>query len=249
MEVTVLSEITELYKETRKKDEHAWTMYFTRPFAAVLVHLLRSSPVTPNQVTVLAFLTSLVGAAVLVFWLDYWGLLVGVLIYQAAYVLDCVDGQLARVRGIASPIGHLLDFMLDEAKAKVLLAAVTVRLFLLTSDSLYLLAGLGGLVLVSIALTLTTFTRRPEYPKAPGAAPPGPVKVSPLRMPVRVAEWASQELINYPTYIVFLAIADSIEVYFWAYIAVYLLYTARTFAMVVLKLARPGFLPQTGDDI
>jgi len=241
----VFSEILSLYRQTRKSEEHFWTMYMTRPFAAIIVHILRKSQITPNQITVLAFLTSLVGAVVLIGWLDYWGLLVGALIYQIAYVLDCVDGQLARVRGVASPIGHLLDFMLDEAKAKVLLAAVTVRLYLIWDDPLYLLVGLGGLALVSIALSLTTFTRRPEYPTAAPASKPNtaPSRPSLLKAPIRAAEWISRQFINYPTYIVLLALADAIEVYFWIYIAVHLLYTARTFLMVVVKLAGPGSRP------
>lgn len=244
------SEVASLYRQTRKEGEHVWTMYLTRPFAALLVHVLQKAPITPNQVTVLAFVTSLGGAAVLAGWLDYWGLVLGALIYQVAYVLDCVDGQLARLRGVASPIGHLLDFMFDEAKAKVMLVAVAIRLFRIWDDPLFLLAGLGGLALVSIGLSLTTFTRRPEYPQPEPVLSTTPAKSSPLKVPIRAAEWVSKQIINYPTYVVLLALADAIEVYFWAYIAVYLLYTTRTFLAVVLKLGSPTFgsvRPHSGD--
>lgn len=252
----MLSDIRAIYHQTLKKREHPWIVYLTRPFAAVVVYALRNTRVTPNQVTLSAFLTSLVGAGVMLGWTTWPGLVVAVLIYQLAYVLDCADGQLARYRGISSKAGHLLDFMMDELKAKILYGAVAVRLYRIHDDPLYLLIGVGGVALISMALSLTTFTRRPEVVEAttqpsPPEAPDGDTteapttpSVSPLKRLVRAVEWVAQQMMNYPTYIVILAVLNAVEVYFWMYLAVYFVYTARMFLVITLKLGR--FAPRSG---
>ncbi|MEO1267579.1 MAG: CDP-alcohol phosphatidyltransferase family protein [Myxococcota bacterium] len=246
----MLSDIRAIYRQTLKKREHPWIVYGTRPFAAVVVYALRNTRVTPNQVTLAAFLTSLVGAAVMLGWTTWPGLLVSVLIYQGAYVLDCADGQLARYQGVSSKAGHLLDFMMDELKAKILYGAVAVRLYRMEDDPLYLLVGVGGVALISMALSLTTFTRRPEVVETTAAAPStahadeaasseaSPPPPSVLKRLVRMVEWVAQQMMNYPTYIVLLALFNAIEIYFWLYLAVYAVYTARTFMVIVLKLGR-----------
>lgn len=238
----MLAEIGKIYLETRKEKEQYWAKYVTRPFAAAVLYAIRDSAWTPNQVTLVSFLTSLVGVAVLVAWPDYIGLLVGMFILQVAYVLDCVDGMLARHKNMPSKIGHLLDFLLDELKAIFLIAAVSARLYFVHEDPLYPVVGCFGVALVATGLTLTTFTRRPEYPQPPapppppeGAAPPKPSLIKrALKAPVKVAQW----LINYPTYVFYLAILNAMEVFFWIFIGVYALYVVRTFLQVALKLGR-----------
>ena len=90
--------IVEVYRKTRKQPDLFWNRYVCRPVAAVVVWAV-----------------------------SYWGLLIGVIVFELSYVLDCADGMLARLRGSQSPAGHLLDFLMDEVKAFVMLGVVTVR--------------------------------------------------------------------------------------------------------------------------
>jgi hypothetical protein len=100
---------------------------------------------------------------------------------------------------------------------------------------------------MAAGLSLTTFTRREEYvggAPAPKAATGegGAVKGrSPIRRLLGGVEWCAKQVINYPTYVVYLALFNLIEVYFWAIIGIYLLYTARTFLQVAVKMGR--FIP------
>ena len=101
-------------------------------------------------------------------------LVAGAGIIELSYVLDCADGQLARLKGTSSPVGAHLDFLMDELKAFVLVAAVAIRLWM--PDRRPALAARGrwlGLVIVAAAISLTTFMRRPEYAAATGAAVAG----------------------------------------------------------------------------
>ncbi len=239
----MLRPIRELYYATRKEREPLWTKYLSRPFGAALAYALRDTRVTPNQVSILAFLTACVGAAVMVAWTDHAGLIVAVLIYQLAYIIDCADGMLARLRRTASKAGHLLDFLGDELKAEGFFAAVAVRLYLCYDDPRILLAGIGGLAMISMALALTTFLRRPEVTGEPSPVEDADAAPSPrrslLRRLVGLVEWAAKTAMNYPTYVVILGIFNIIEVYFALYLAVYALYVARTSLQLVLKLGRP----------
>lgn len=237
----VFTEIKDLYLKTRKAHEPIWTTYLSRPFGAALAWALRNTRVTPNHVTFLALFVSLIGAAVMVGWLSWPGLVAAILIYQLAYVIDCADGMLARLRGTSSPVGHLLDFLGDEIKAKVLLGAVAVRLYLQSDDARYLIAGIAGVLLVSIAISLTTFTRRPEYTGKPERGEEGEASAAPrslIRRALGLVEWGAKSLMNYPIYIVFLALADAIEIYFWVYIGIYVIYVLRTGLQIVWKLGR-----------
>jgi len=51
-------------------------------------------------------------------------------------------------------------------------------------------------------------------------------------------EYAARIVVHYPQYIWFFALIDRIDIYFWAYGIVNLLYLGKTFAGIVLRLGR-----------
>lgn len=228
----------EVYRKTRKTPDIFWNAYVCRPIAAVVVDGVKGTGITPNQITLLAYVVALAAAGLLVFWLGYVGLVVAIVVYQLSYVLDCADGMLARWRGIQSTPGHLLDFLMDELKAFVLLAAVAVRLFREQQNEMFLLIGLGGLVCLASGIAMTTFERRPEI--APPAQAPAAPPVKPslakrvLGLPMRLAKF----LIHYPSYILYAALLGRIELYFYPYVAINAVYMLRSLVVVTLKFGR-----------
>ena len=118
------------YHATKKKqDINWWTEWVCRPLASFVVVCLMPTRVTPNQVTIMSFLVALVSASMLVLLPSWSGGIVAALVFEASFVLDCADGQLARARETPSPLGHHFDFLLDEIKAFLIYAAITVRLY------------------------------------------------------------------------------------------------------------------------
>ncbi len=98
--------------------------WINRPLSARLSKYLVRTQITPNQITVVSFLMSLMGAAFLFLGTYAAGALGGVLI-QAGSVVDGCDGEVARLKGIATPRGAWLDTMLDRyADLAVTLAIV-----------------------------------------------------------------------------------------------------------------------------
>jgi phosphatidylglycerophosphate synthase len=229
----------EVYLKTRKIPDLFWNLYVCRPPAAVLVAALAGTRVTPNQITLSAVVVALVSVLVLLFVPGYLGTLTAIVIFQVSYVLDCADGMLARWRGIQSTAGHLLDFLMDEIKAFLLLAAVAVRLYLDHADVRFLLVGLFGLVALATGIALTTFTRRPEIapPRAEGVAA-APVRRSLVGRALSLIERAAKFVIHYPSYILFAALAGHLEAYFLPYVAVNALYAAKAFLGVSLRFGR-----------
>jgi phosphatidylglycerophosphate synthase len=229
----------EVYRKTRKVPDLFWNAYVCRPIAAALVSAIEGTRITPNQITLSAVFVALASVVLLLVWPGYLGLLAAVVVFELSYVLDCADGMLARWRGTASPVGHLLDFLMDELKAFCLLAAVAVRLFLEQKDARFLLLGLFGLVVLASGIALTTFVRRPEVVgPSPAIGSPSTASRSLLRRVVGLIESGAKFLIHYPSYLLYVALIGRIELYFLPYVAVNAVYAARAFAGVAWRFGR-----------
>ena len=237
----MLAEVADLYRQSRKPHDIVWNNYVSRPAAAFLLYFLRRTPLTPNQITFASLVVALGGAAILIVWRTWAGLIAAAAVLQASYVLDCVDGQLARLKSMSTPVGAHLDFLMDELKAFALLGAVGVRLWLTRDEVRYLIVTVGGLAIVASAISLTTFMRRPEYAPPPppsGTAPPPPLPKNPLKLMVRFVMGVAKYIAHYPSYLLFVAIANRVEIYFFAYIAVHIVYVGRSMLAIVWKLGR-----------
>ena len=256
----VWSDIVGIYRSSKKKKDINWfTEWIARPPAAVVVYFLRNTRITPNQVT---FMSAIIAAAAcamfallpsahaapwtvehLTTWTsDRTFLLLAGLVFELSFVLDCADGQLARLRKIASPIGHLLDFLMDELKAMLLLACVTVRLWQESGDDRLMIVGLLALFCLAAGLSLTSFTRRPEYGAKPPTEDGQPAEVGGRKGVVGLAmtavEFPARILVHYPQYLWLCALLDRMDIYFWAYSAVNALYFLKTFATILFRLGR-----------
>lgn len=237
------ADIAEIYRASKKKKDINWfTQHIARPPAAIFVWLFRNTPITPNQVTFLATLVAAGAGAIFVGWMGWVGLLVAAAVFELSFILDCVDGMLARLRKIASPLGHLLDFLMDELKAMFIYGCVAVRLWRETGDERLLLVGLAGLFCLASGIALTSFMRRPEYSGKTPTEDGDPAQVGGRKGPVGMAisgvEWAARVVVHYPQYIWICAAANRIDIYFWAYGAVNVLYLGLSLLKIFLRLGR-----------
>jgi len=243
----VLSAVVDAYRRTRKPKDIFWNKFVARPLAAVVIVPLARTSVTPNQITLATLPVFLAGAAVMAFLPSWRMLCLGVGIIELSYVLDCADGQLARLKGTSSPAGAHLDFLMDELKAFTLVAAVAVRLWWPSHEGRWLLEGIAGLVIVAAAISLTTFMRRPEYAAATGAAVAkgagdygeGFAAVAPAkRSPLALVEAVGRFIVHYPSYIVFVALANRMDLFLHAYLAMNAAYAARALLTIGRSLGR-----------
>jgi phosphatidylglycerophosphate synthase len=137
--------LAEIRARTYKDRDAWWTVWLVDPLAARLVRLVSPWPaVTPNRLTVAAFLLGIAAAAC--FWQQTWGWLVaGAALFHLSFVLDCMDGKIARLNGTGSVFGAWLDYIFDRLRVLVCTIALMGGQYLRTGDFIYV--WLAGLVL------------------------------------------------------------------------------------------------------
>lgn len=105
-----MSELNKEYEASLKsiETENLIDRVFYRPIGFRIACALRSTGITPNMVTIISIF---IGAAAGFFFYPQKLVLTlcGILSLVVANILDCVDGQLARLTGIKSAIGRILD--------------------------------------------------------------------------------------------------------------------------------------------
>ncbi len=216
--------------------------WLCRPVAAVLVYFLRRTAVTPNQVSFLSFFIAAGAGALFVAGTGHTWLIAAVAVNHISFIFDCADGMLARCKNVASHLGHLLDFLMDELKAMLIFGCVTIRMWRVTGDAHYLVWGLGFLFALATGLTLTSFMRRPEYsgetPTKDGQPAVIAARTGILGTSISALEHVARSVVHYPQYIWILGIFDRIDIYFWAYGVVNVLYIGRTGLAIAWRLGR-----------
>jgi len=97
------------------------------------------------------------------------------------------------------------------------------------------------------AISLTTFMRRPEYAAATGAAVAkgagdygeGFAAAAPTRRsPLALVEAIGRFVVHYPSYIVFVALANRMDLFLHAYLAMNAAYAARALLTIGRALGR-----------
>ena len=105
-----MGELNKEYEASLKsiETENFVDRIFYRPIGFRIAKALRNTGVTPNMITVISIF---VGAAAGFFFYktDIVYNVIGILFLILANILYCVDGQLARLTGIKSKIGRILD--------------------------------------------------------------------------------------------------------------------------------------------
>lgn len=114
MEKVSLKELREFkYRINPEERQGAYGYYFIRPLSIYLTYLALRLGLTANQVTVLQTIAGFMGAACLAFPSAAMAM-AGILLLQFGFVLDNVDGEVARYRKQVSITGKFLDVIGHE---------------------------------------------------------------------------------------------------------------------------------------
>ena len=130
--------LAEVRRITEKKRDAWWTVLLVDPVATPLVRLTaKYTRVTPNQITWGAFLLGLVSAACFAFG-DWRWLIAGAFVYHLSFILDCMDGKVARLTGQGSVFGAWLDFVFDRIRVAVCGVALMAGQYDRTGETVYI---------------------------------------------------------------------------------------------------------------
>lgn len=130
----------------------AYSRFVNRPVGRVFASAAFKAGLTPNQVTCLSGLCSLVGIVVIATVPIHWWLGgVVALLLMVGYALDSADGQLARLTGSGSPAGEWLDHVVDCVKIASLHLSVLIGLYRFTDlDPVLLLIPMAFVVTANL---------------------------------------------------------------------------------------------------
>ncbi|MBM0226224.1 CDP-alcohol phosphatidyltransferase family protein [Micromonospora sicca] len=141
--------VAEVQARTYKDRDSWWTVFLVDPLASRLVWLVARYPsVTPNRLTVTALLLGLGAAAAFAAATPQW-LIVGAVIFHLSFVVDCMDGKVARLNGNGSLFGAWLDYILDRVRVLVCTVALMGGQYQATGEPIFLVVG-GGIVFLDM---------------------------------------------------------------------------------------------------
>ena len=102
--------------------------YFNRKFSRWFTRLFLAMGLSPNSITALAGLVGLLAAAGFGIGTYSAGIVAAVL-FQLAAVIDCCDGEVARLTFTESPLGAWLDIVLDNIVHMAIFTGIAVGLY------------------------------------------------------------------------------------------------------------------------
>lgn len=128
--------IIDEYKKSLKmlEVEEVLDLILYRPLALVFVRLVYKTPLTPNGVTFMSLLSGLISAFEFAQG-TVSGMAWGGIWYGIANILDCSDGQLARLQGSGSPLGRLVDGVVDWIISIAIFAGLALGIVRSTGDT------------------------------------------------------------------------------------------------------------------
>jgi phosphatidylglycerophosphate synthase len=149
--------------QTLRKDSDGYLARLDRSVSIALSRQLVRTSVTPNHLTTLSLVVGVLGAALLTS-ADYWIALLAALLLWSSCILDGCDGEVARLKLLASTAGARFDQMSDNLVHLATFVAIVVHVhrvhpeFDMRTPGLLLVVG----VALSMSLVWWLILRRPD---------------------------------------------------------------------------------------
>jgi phosphatidylglycerophosphate synthase len=144
------------YKRSLKMKEVEETidLIVYRPLAFLLVKLIYNTRITPDHLTFAAIIMGLIGAFFYAFGSQLTSN-IGALFYILFIILDCSDGQLARLKKSGTSLGRLLDGISDYIVVTAIYVGIAIGYSQKDGESspmLFLLILSGASIIIQEAL-------------------------------------------------------------------------------------------------
>lgn len=131
--------LADVRERTYKSRDAWWTVFLVDPLAArLVVWTANRTNITPNQITFGAGVLGL-GSAVAFAMADWPWLVLGALLFHLSFVLDCMDGKIARLKGNGSVFGAWVDFVFDRIRFFGCMMALFIGQWAATGEVVFLL--------------------------------------------------------------------------------------------------------------
>ena len=124
------------------------SIYVTRKISIWITYFLRNTKVTPNQITALWFFLGILGACLLIYN-DYTISLLALVLLYFSWILDNVDGELARYKKQFSIEGNFLDMLGHQVVIPMVFCCLTFSMIIQGENPILIFLGLLATTLVT----------------------------------------------------------------------------------------------------
>lgn len=131
-----MAETTKLERlwATKNPDDEWWSSFVTSPIAILINWVVVDwGWLTPNRITLFSLVTG-VGASVLMILGGGTNFLLAAGLIQVSHILDCMDGQMAKYRGVSSRFGEYFDKVTDQLQVFLWFAALGYAAYVQTAS-------------------------------------------------------------------------------------------------------------------
>ncbi len=129
---------------TRKRKDSWWTVFLVDPVACRLTLLVANhTSITPNGLTRFSLILGMCSAICFA----SGRLVAGALLFYVSFMVDCMDGKIARLKGTGTAFGLWLDYVGDRIRVVCCAAGLASGQYVATGDVSYILLGAGVAVL------------------------------------------------------------------------------------------------------
>lgn len=133
---TAVNNYTSQPRSIIKKEDGFLAYWFSAQVAYIIVRTFAKLPIRPNHYTFLSLLLGLT-AAVLFASGEYSTTIYAIIILHISFILDCCDGQVSRLKGLQSKMGHWFDYHSDKLKDGAVLLGISYGLFTSSNQELW----------------------------------------------------------------------------------------------------------------
>lgn len=166
-----------LFQSLRGQYEGFVDTYFNRAISVLLSRMFLALRFSPNAITLVSTAIGIAAAAAFARG-TYAAGIVGALLFQLAAIVDCCDGEVARLTFTESPLGEQLDILTDNVVHMAIFAGLGWGLFAAqggwqgTASLPWLPLALGGAAVFANAMALWLVTRAKAIGKRQGWSSP-----------------------------------------------------------------------------
>jgi len=126
-----------LISQKRREEEQFYGFYICRRITCYLSYLFLHTPITPNQITLLWLVSACTGTVFLILGTKGWAV-TGILLFHLAYILDGVDGEVARCKNIFSVEGEYLDKLQHYFVSMLIFLGINIGAFRMSGNEIFL---------------------------------------------------------------------------------------------------------------
>ncbi|MCE9536416.1 MAG: CDP-alcohol phosphatidyltransferase family protein, partial [Nitrospirae bacterium] len=134
--------------------------FFNRKVSRWLTRIFLAAGLSPNAITMVATVVGLVSAAGFGVG-TYSAGIIAALLFQLAAIIDCCDGEVARLTFTESPFGAWLDIAMDNVVHMAIFAGIAVGSYLRVagSEGAWIPLALGAAAVLGNGLSFWLVTR------------------------------------------------------------------------------------------